>query len=496
MKRFEIILLILILVGAFAVRLYGFNNPIADWHAWRQADTSAVSRNFVTQGYNLLSPRFDDLSNIPSGLDNPQGFRFVEFPIYNYLQAVTFDIFGIFTIEQWGRLVNIVFSLFSILFIYLLVRKYAGNTAGLFSAFFFGFLPFNIYYSRVILPEPGMIMTSLAGIYFFDKWLTKISKIKNQKSKIFEIWNNYLFLLLAALFTSAALLLKPYALFFMVPMLCLVWNNFGWKFVFKKELWLFLIISLVPLIAWRYWMTQFPEGIPVSDWLFNGGNIRFKGAYFHWIFAERIGKLILGYWGLIVLGAGIIELFRKKYLNRNLFLSSFLVSSLIYLIVIARGNVQHDYYQALIMPSISIILGLGSSFLLKLPRDNFYRGSGAVLLALSIIFAMSFSWYHIRDFYNINNPAIIKAGEAVDKIVPKNARIIAILHGSEGDTTFLYQTKRQGWTSFQNALPEMIEKGAEYLVFANPTESDMEYKNQYKLIKEDADYIIFDLKNR
>lgn len=243
-------------------------------------------------------------------------------------------------------------------------------------------------------------------------------------------------------------------------------------------------------------MTQFPEGIPVSDWLFNGGNIRFKGAYFHWIFAERIGKLILGYWGLIVLGAGIIELFRKKYLNRNLFLSSFLVSSLIYLIVIARGNVQHDYYQALIMPSISIILGLGSSFLLKLPRDNFYRGSGAVLLALSIIFAMSFSWYHIRDFYNINNPAIIKAGEAVDKIVPKNARIIAILHGSEGDTTFLYQTKRQGWTSFQNALPEMIEKGAEYLVFANPTESDMEYKNQYKLIKEDADYIIFDLKNR
>lgn len=243
-------------------------------------------------------------------------------------------------------------------------------------------------------------------------------------------------------------------------------------------------------------MTQFPEGIPVSDWLFNGGNIRFKGAYFNWIFAERIGKLILGYWGLIVFGFGILELFRRKYLNRNLFLGSFFVSALIYLIVIARGNVQHDYYQALIMPSISIILGLGSAFLIKLPRDNFYRGSGIAILAICIMFALSFSWYHIRDFYNINNPAIIRAGEAVDQLIPKNSKIIAILHGSEGDTTFLYQTKRQGWTSFQNALPELIEKGAEYLVFANPTESDMVFKNEYKLLKADKDFIIFDLKNK
>lgn len=496
MKRIRGFILIAILVGAFVVRLYGFDNPIADWHAWRQADTSAVSRNFVTQGYNLFVPRFDDLSNIPSGQDNPEGYRFVEFPIFNFLQAGTYELFGIFTIEQWGRIVNIIFSLFSLLLIYLLVKKYAGQTAAFFSAFFFGFLPFNIYYSRVILPEPGMVMTSLAGIYFFDKWLTNKSKIKYQKLKIYEILSNNYFLFLAAIFTACALLIKPYALFFVVPIFYLVWNHFRWKSVLKTELWLFLIISLAPLIAWRYWMTQFPEGIPVSDWLFNGGNIRFKGAYFNWIFAERIGKLILGYWGLVIFGLGILELFRRQHMKRNLFLGSFFVSALIYLAVIARGNVQHDYYQTLIVPSISIILGLGSSFLIKLPRDNFYRWSGAVILMVCTLFAISFSWYHIRDFYNINNPAIIKAGAAVDKLIPKDSKIIAILHGSEGDTTFLYQTNRQGWTSFQNSLPELIEKGAEYLIFANPTDSDMLFKKDYKMLKADKDYVIFDLKNK
>src|SRR5437868_3970875 len=103
MKRLEWMLLILILLGGFTVRLYRFNGPIADWHAWRQADTSAVSRNFVNEGFNLLYPKFDDLSNVPSGIsENPQGYRFVEFPIYNFFQAGLFVTFDHFTIEEWG----------------------------------------------------------------------------------------------------------------------------------------------------------------------------------------------------------------------------------------------------------------------------------------------------------------------------------------------------------------------------------------------------------
>src|SRR3989344_559689 len=120
-NRREIIALFLILFFGFLVRLYKFSAPIADWHAWRQTDTSAVSRFFVKDGFDVFHPRYYDLSNVPSGLhENPQGYRFVEFPIYNVMQAGLFKLFGILTIEEWGRIVTILFSLFSSVFLYLI----------------------------------------------------------------------------------------------------------------------------------------------------------------------------------------------------------------------------------------------------------------------------------------------------------------------------------------------------------------------------------------
>ena len=43
-------------INGVAVRLYKITSPIGDWHSWRQADTSAVTRNFVKYGSDLLHP--------------------------------------------------------------------------------------------------------------------------------------------------------------------------------------------------------------------------------------------------------------------------------------------------------------------------------------------------------------------------------------------------------------------------------------------------------
>src|ERR1035437_10830132 len=117
----EIGFLVLIFLLGFVARLCRFNGPVADWHSWRQADTSSVSRNFVSGGFDLLHPTFDDLSNVPSGkYDNPQGFRFVEFPVYNVFQAGLFMTVGHLTLEEWGRMVTIFCSLLSAIFLYLI----------------------------------------------------------------------------------------------------------------------------------------------------------------------------------------------------------------------------------------------------------------------------------------------------------------------------------------------------------------------------------------
>src|SRR5579859_2135669 len=102
-KILEIILLLAILIGAFILRLYRFNNPVADWHSWRQADTSSVSRNFIKYGFDLLHPRMNNISNVQSGFENPQGYFYVEFPLYNAAQAGLYVMFGHLSLEEWGR---------------------------------------------------------------------------------------------------------------------------------------------------------------------------------------------------------------------------------------------------------------------------------------------------------------------------------------------------------------------------------------------------------
>jgi hypothetical protein len=467
-----LIVAVLLLVG-FLVRLYGFGSPIADWHSWRQADTSSVSRNFVSNGFDLLHPRFDDLSNVPSGLDNPNGYRFVEFPIFNVFQAGGFVVFNTFTLEQWGRLISIFASLLSALFLFLLLNKRLGFLPAIFSMFFFLFLPFNVYYSRTILPDPLMVVASLSGIYFFEKALSK----KNLLNLSF---------LISLILTAAAFLIKPYALFFTLPIVYLAFEKFGLNLFKKWQLWLFLIFSIIPLILWRTWIAQYPQGIPSNNWLFNGGNIRFKGSFFYWLFAERIGKLILGSWGIGLLVLGFL-LKQKK--ENFLFALSFIISSLVYLCVMARGNVQHDYYQILIIPSIAIYLGLGSSFLLN-NKDVLNKISSYLIFFVLTAFTLFFSWYFIRDFYNINNHSIVIAGEKIDKLIPKDAKIIA---NYNGDTSFLYQTKRKGWASFEKSIPEMVQMGASYLVLPNPTEKDLGLGKEYKIMTVTKDFVLFNL---
>lgn len=478
------LILLCILFLAFSVRLYKLNTPLADWHSWRQSDTSAVSRNFVTSGFDVLHPHFDDLSNVPSGKDNPKGYRFVEFPLYNVIHASSFLLFNYLSLEAWGRLVTIVVSLFSLIFLYLIVKRHSDSTTALFSAFFFAIIPYNVFYSRVILPDPSMVMCTLGAIYFFEVWIEE-----SIMYKVLSIRYSVYFVL-ALIFSAFALLLKPFAVFFFIPMLLIAWNQFGFKLITRWQLWLFVILAFTPLFFWRLWMSNYPEGIPANAWLLNGGDIRFKGAYFYWIFADRIGRLILGYWGVGLLVIGLLNLSIKNK-KVSLFFYSFFLSTLLYLIIIARGNVQHDYYQIPIIPSLVIFLGIGSSALLNPIKEFSNKYFGRIALIIFVIFMIGFGWYFVRDYYNINNQSIVIAGQDIDNLIPKDAKIIALYNG---DTTFLYQTKRKGWASFQNPIPELVTKGASYLAIPNPSEQDLGLGNTYPIVMQTKDYVLFDLK--
>ena len=129
-KNIEYILLSIIIIFAFAVRLYKINNPIADWHSWRQADTVSVSRIYSREGIDLLFPKYYDISTTQTKLFNPEGYRFVEFPIFSAGNALLFNNIGLYSIEIWGRLISIMSAVFSLVFLFLLGRRFI-NTTGI-----------------------------------------------------------------------------------------------------------------------------------------------------------------------------------------------------------------------------------------------------------------------------------------------------------------------------------------------------------------------------
>lgn len=114
-SKYTILLLIPIVIGAVFVRTYRIHNPVADWHSWRQADTAAVSRNFVKDGFNPLFPQYDALNPLnETGQPNPHRYFFAEFPLYNILTYVAYINFGIH--EEYARMISIFFSCLTVIF--------------------------------------------------------------------------------------------------------------------------------------------------------------------------------------------------------------------------------------------------------------------------------------------------------------------------------------------------------------------------------------------
>lgn len=468
--RSDAFLLGVILLFALYVRMQKIDTPLADWHSWRQADTSSVTRNFIIHGINVLYPTYDDFSNIASGKDNPNGYRFVEFPLYNVASVVVDKIFVGHNIEYSGRLTSIFASLGSIIFLFALIRRYVGRYEAYISSIVFGFLPYSIYYSRVILPEPFCVFLSLGSVYFVDRF-TRFAKTRFtwQLSSIAKV---ILFFILSFFFASSALLVKPYAVFFF-PLLLYVWfKNFGFSIKSVGAIFLFLGFAITPFLLWRWWIAQFPEGIPASSWLLNGDGIRFKGAFFFWIFADRLTRLILGYWGLPLLLLGIIARLRKN----TWFLYWFTIGALLYVTIFATGNVRHDYYQILTIPVISLLIARGTTFLFDIPSKLVSSILRVGIVAVIFIFSFLFGWYHVRDYYNINHPEIVEAGSAVEKKTSSKALVVAPYGG---DTAFLYQTRRRGWPIVQGSIDELIGKGAQYYVSVN-------FDDQTKALIKDA----------
>ena len=274
------LILFFILLIATLLRLYKINSPLADFHSWRQADTAAVARNFVKSGFDFLHPRFDDLSSIQSGKENPKGYRMVELPIYNVIFAYAYKIFPVFSLEVFGRLTTLFFSLIIIFVIYCLSLMENQRTTAIFTSLVYAILPFIVFFSRVVLPETTAVSLAFLGLFF----LYLYSRNKQTLPSGF-------LLVLSIVSFAVSFLIKPVTVFYLLPAGYLFLTKHSWSTYKKVSFYLFFVISVTPLLLWRLYIKHYPEGIPESSWLLTDVNtyqgrlsIFFKPAFFRQFF--------------------------------------------------------------------------------------------------------------------------------------------------------------------------------------------------------------------
>lgn len=469
MRRFLVITaLVFVLVVGLALRLYKVDNPVADWHEFRQADTASVSRIFVRDGIDLLRPRYQDVSNIQSGKDNPNGYRFVEFPIYNALHAMLAKATGL-GIEKSGRLLSVFLSILTLLGLWFLAKFLWGEVTALLVVGFAATNAYSVYFSRVILPEPLMLL--------FATWAMLLFYLYLRDGRFWKVLAG------GALF-GLSILIKPFIVVWFLGVILLGATKRDWSRLFVL-LGSFAVWA-IPFALWRLWVSRFPEGVPVSVWLFNGDGIRFRPAFFRWIFYERLAKLILGGWGVAALAVGIA----KKWTKDDLLPVGMLLGSIIYLFVIATGNVRHDYYQILLFPPLALFVGRGLHELISGRWVGWWLGIGVALVVF--VGSTAFGWYEVKGYYQVNHPEIVEAGKTVDKMLPKNAKVIAPYFG---DTAFLYYTNRQGWP-LGYEVEKKIAQGATAYVSVNFDEETVRLMEQYRVIERTPKYVLIDLTNR
>lgn len=461
-----------LLIVAFFVRLYKIDAPIADWHSWRQADTASVTRNFIKEGFNPLLPKFDDMSGISEQpMINSSRFRFVEFPVYNMFVYPFYLVFGIN--DTFHRLVSVLFSLGSVVFVYLISKRYLDIFTALMAATIYAFLPFNIFFSRTTLPEPTFLFFALGMVYLLDRAIW-------ERRVIWGIWG--------LMFTLVAFSMKPWAIFFTPP---LVYSTYI-KVKSEKEkgkivlrYMLFFILALTPFLLWRFWILQQSQGIPASNWLLNGDGIRFRPAFFWWLVSERLGREILSVAGFALFAIG--TLIKQK----NYFLHIWLATMLVYFSVVATGNVRHNYYQYIFVPIGAIFLAIGFVALIKGIPNNLPRiwtiPAALILLVLSFYFTYKID----KEFYKINNPAIVEAGKEADKILPKNAIVLAPYNG---DSAFLYQTNRAGFPNAYLPIEQMVtDYGVTHYISTTKNDQTQWVLRHFKVLVENDKYVIADL---
>jgi hypothetical protein len=328
-------------------------------------------------------------------------------------------------------------------------------------------------------------------LYFFSEWIEKEGR-----------WRFAIMTLCA----TAAFLVKMPTICLGLPLLYLCLRKYRISFILQWKLWLFAIISLVPIILWCKHSTYLGSinGLLWGNFHLSSYSTYIDPHFYYRVFYAEIFASCLIYIGGVFFVLGILFTIRKGELR---YIHYWLLAIIISFFLGGEGTAWHTYHTITIIAPASLLVGYAISNSVRL--INAYKITGLIKVVLLVLFvsmvvSLPLIIHHkITGRYKAERLAkdypIYEVGKIVDKIIPKNDLIVGC---SWGGPEILYYSNRRGWNHVAYQLSiEYIEdfrrKGAKYLVTTKQDEIDSDVlnylKNKCETIKSTNEYLIVKL---
>ncbi len=409
--------------------------------------------------------------------------RVLGFQAYHYLVAGLYWLNGEVN-EMYGRLVSVLFSFVGAWWFYKLVSKRLGDKVGKTSLFaYFVLSPMMIIMSRAFQVDSMALALGIGSIYYLDMWSAKKST------------GAYLLSLgLGAL----CVMTKFTFIYFMLVLAFVFWQKYENVIYKKRQVWIYFILQLVPIIAWYAFAKTVRHSDPTydlnySDWnlssWFNGSRLVqakfYINLFYFWI------QSVVTPIGAVAFVVGLFK-FNKKYL---LFYVWWL-AALISLIYQSDPALTHEYYVLAWVAPSAVIAGLGIKQMLPKKR--------LVVAAMAIVAVISTWRIYYLDIYRVakKHKYVLETAQVAKKILPADAKVLATSYNSsilhyytdrEGDYLVILPKHKDLENKALERFNSFVSQGFEYYLISDVSELEKnpELKtelNQYKILNsENAD---------
>ena len=410
--------LFLTLILLIAVSLFDLLAPLISSTIWRQTQTAMLTENLIKEHFspwglyvNILGPA--------------KPLMIYEFPSYNFITGIFLYFFGDSVI--WGKFLSMIFSVFSLIILTKIIRKYYGQTLAVLTAVFFIFSPLGMLVRTSFQPDSMGLMFLLLALYNLLKW-----RLDN-KPVFFVI---FIFSLLLSGLTKFPIIV-PY-----IPFICFIFLFPSGKLRVPsyREICLCVFVFIVPLILWNLFALKVsnPDFVKSPQAMFLMGDLaRFlrAGYYIKPLF-------ILIFYVFSGIGAFF---FLLSFRGVKFFELLLLLGLPLYAIIIPTSVEQH-YYQFAVIPIISLFIAKGF-----LAFSSFFKRKGLqFIIVLGVILYIGGFLVATQYLLRQDKVSYLSAKKLSETTRPEDLCLFLVLHDrlyvtANFSPIMSYFSRRKGW---------------------------------------------------